>query len=131
TRVASVHLSASKAGSHIPPVEHKTKPERQNQNSTEPFRFSCVAPRGCFGSRIWSTPQHPVFSPLSKTLVVLRVSQHRDFSLRISHLIREKPRFFCAGAPVLGLINEVANHSPPPLPVACRAAYPVPAFRVA
>jgi hypothetical protein len=29
-------------------------------------------------------------------------------------LIRENPRFFCAGEPVLGLINEVANHSPPP-----------------
>jgi hypothetical protein len=27
---------------------------------------------------------------------------------------RENARFFCAGAPVVGLINEVANHSPPP-----------------
>jgi len=35
------------------------------------------------------------------------------FRFRIIHFICENARFFCAGAPVLGLINEVANHSCP------------------
>jgi hypothetical protein len=48
-------------------------------------------------------------------LILLSDPQHRDFSLRIIHVIRENARFFCAVAPVLGLINEVANHSPPHL----------------
>jgi hypothetical protein len=45
-------------------------------------------------------------------LIVLSDAQHRVSGLRIIHLIREHARFFCAGAPVVGLINEVANHFP-------------------
>jgi hypothetical protein len=53
-----------------------------------------------------------VFGPVSKPLIVVSDSQHRAFGLGIIHLMREIARFFCACAPVVGLINEVANHSP-------------------
>ena len=62
--------------------------------------------------------QGPVFGPLSKVFVILSDSQHRVFRFRIIHFICEKARFFCAGAPVLGLINEVANQFLPPSVVA-------------
>ena len=60
---------------------------------------------------IW-TPRASVFGPISKTLIVISDSQHRVFRFGIIHLMREIARFFCACAPVVGLINEVANHSP-------------------
>jgi hypothetical protein len=60
---------------------------------------------------IWWTPHGSVFGSLSKALIVLSNAQHRISGLRIIHLIREHAHFFCAGAPVVGLINEVANHS--------------------
>jgi hypothetical protein len=50
-----------------------------------------------------------VFGPLSKALIVLSDAQHCVFGFRIIHLIREIARFFCAVAPVIGLINEVAR----------------------
>jgi Common central domain of tyrosinase len=58
------------------------------------------------------TPRGSVFGPVSKAFIVISDSQHRVFGFGIIHLIREIKRFFCACAPVVGLINEVANHSP-------------------
>jgi tripartite tricarboxylate transporter TctA family protein len=50
----------------------------------------------------------------SRTAILLNIPGTDVFGLRIIHFIRENARFFCAGAPVLRLINEVTNHSPPP-----------------
>jgi hypothetical protein len=52
--------------------------------------------------------------PFRKALIALSDAQHRVSGLRIIHSACESPRFYCAGAPVVGLINEMANHSPPP-----------------
>jgi hypothetical protein len=61
-------------------------------------------------------PQGPIFDPLSKVLVVIREPQQRVFSLRIILLTRENARLFCAGAPVVGVINEgFASHARPPI----------------
>jgi len=62
--------------------------------------------------REFMTPQGPAFGSLSKALIVLSDPQHRDFSLRISHLIRENPRFFCAGEPVLLVAANQMNERP-------------------
>ena len=67
------------------------------------------------GSQFGRPPRASVFGPLSKALIVLSDAHHRVSGLRIIHLIRENPRFFCSGEPVRGLINEVANHSPAPI----------------
>jgi|SRR5437899_13072034 len=69
------------------------------------------------GSQFGRPPRASVFGPLSKALIVLSDAHHRVSGLRIIHLIREQARFFCAEAPVVGLINEVANH--PPASVCC------------
>src|SRR5919204_3951894 len=60
---------------------------------------------------LWQSHRGSVVGPSSKTLVVLSDSQHRIFGLRIIHLARENARLFCADAPLVGLIDEVANHS--------------------
>ena len=50
--------------------------------------------------------RRPVFDPLSKVLVAITDPQQRVFSFRSFRLVREKARFFCTGAPVLGIIQE-------------------------
>src|ERR687887_2262757 len=64
---------------------------------------------------LWQSHRGSVVGPSSKTLIVLSDSQHRVFGLGIIHLARENTRLFCADAPVVGLIEEVANHPPPPI----------------
>src|SRR5262252_1449579 len=61
-----------------------------------------------FGRRPRALP----FGPLSKALIVLSDPQHRDFSLRIIHLIRKNPRFFCDFLPAAAWRPRDTEQSP-------------------
>src|SRR2546421_4604729 len=63
-----------------------------------------------FGRRPRALP----FGPLSKALIVLSDPQHRDFSLRIIHLIRKNPRFFCDFLPAAAWWPRDTEQSPYP-----------------
>src|SRR5215472_2221865 len=63
-----------------------------------------------FGRRPRALP----FGPLSKALIVLSDPQHRDFSLRIIHLIRKNPRFFCDFLPAAAWRPRDTEQSPYP-----------------
>src|SRR5262249_8919732 len=63
-----------------------------------------------FGRRPRALP----FGPLSKALIGLSDPQHRHFSLRIIHLIRKNPRFFCDFLPAAAWRPRDTEQSPHP-----------------
>src|SRR5262249_61955429 len=90
-------------------VAHSTGPA-QNRTRTsrsrliEPSRYSCMPLLELLSLSSLVDVSGRGFHPLNKVLIAISDPHQRSF--RIFHLLREKARFFCAGVPVLRIIQE-------------------------
>src|SRR5262245_58302191 len=51
-----------------------------------------------------------LFGPLGEAIVIVGDAEHHFLRRLVAHLIREGACFFCATAPVLGIVDEGVRH---------------------
>src|SRR5262249_33119041 len=71
----------------------------------------------------WGRVSSALLGPLGETAVVVGDPQHHLLRRLVTHLLRERARFFCAPPPLLGIVDEGTRHgslvsAPPLLPSA-------------